>query len=463
MVNKVDKINTGANNKLKKRRRRRNAKLVRSKIRKRNNAEYNSTSFYKFLKKTKFSPKKLRVKTNYNNQAIIRLPKNFSLINDPDAAIEVFQILASLQKKEIDGVYFDHSACTNIDIGASTVMDIFTLNLNNYFKRKKDFEITGKYPAYPKVICLLIASGIIKHLKVDNEIREALLDSGIAKTFDMLSGGKHTSTFKVGSRATLTSSDGASVSDLAATHVIDYFNECLDTQGFYLETEGQAYLTNIVGETINNCELHAGDFCQWFASGHYYIEENEECGELHLSIINFGQTIYEGLKNNSKSQKTKDLFTKLSDHHVNRGFFRVNQWDREALWTLYALQDGVSRVKTDEEDGLDRGNGTIDLISAFQAIGGNANGGVPEMSIISGNSYIYFNADPISKLRPMDVNGTKRYQVAFNETNDLQKPPDSKFVKKLKNYFPGTAITMRFFLDRKHIERLKNNAEDIRP
>lgn len=399
------------------------------------------------------------MKFNQERHAIVRIPQKFSLIEDPDSAIEIFRLLGNLNKEDIHGVYFDHSRCTTIDIGASAVMDIFTLNLNNSYKGKRELVLNGAYPENLKMRRLLIASGITKNLDVDQDIRDELVNSGVVKVFDMISGGKHTSTFKVGKRKSLKSSDGSSVSDLAATNLVDYFNECLDTQDFFMEAEAETYLTNIVGETINNCELHSGDFCQWFASGHYLIEEGEEYGEFHLSIINFGQTIYEGLKNNSVSSQTRESLAKLANHHMNKGFFNNNSWDEETLWTLYALQDGVSRVRS-EYEGLDRGNGTIDLISAFQDIGGNANGDVPEMSIISGNAYIYFNDDPISKLRQVQTNGGPRWQVAFNESNDLRQPPSDKHVKKIKNYFPGTAITMRFYLDKKYFERLKNDGEN---
>lgn len=441
-----------------KKKRRRNKKLVRAKRNKPSNTVFNAKSFYTFLKKSKFSSHKRKIKFNHKRQVVIKVPQNFSLIHNPESAIEVFEELNYIHKLDIEGVYFDHSACTEIDIGASTVMDIFALNLNNYFRHRKTLDFEGAYPKDTKVKSLLISSGIMSHLGVDNDARKNLIDAGITKPFNLLSGGRHTSTFRVGNSTTLKSSDGASVSDLAATKVVDYFLECLETQGFGLEAEGQAYLTQIVGETINNCELHSGEFCQWFASGYYYSHANDQCGELHLSIVNFGQTIYEGLKYCSKSQKTKDELTNLSNEHS--GFFRINKWDEETLWTLYALQDGVSKEKTDDS-GVDRGNGTIQLISAFQSIGGNMNGGIPEMSIISGNSYIYFNTDPISKLSKVNVGGTERYHVAFNETNDIRKPPSDKHVRKLKNYFPGTAITMRFFLDKKYIERVKKGGENF--
>ncbi|MCM3040396.1 hypothetical protein M3201_11870 [Paenibacillus motobuensis] len=443
-----------------KKKRKRNKKLIRSKRNKPSNTVYNAMSFYTFLKKSKFNSYKRKIKYNQNGQVVIKLPQNFSLIHNPDAAIEVFEELNYIHKLDIRGVYFDHYSCTEIDIGASTVMDIFALNLNNYFRKRKELDFEGAYPKDTKVTCLLISSGIMSHLGVDKDARKNLIDAGITKPFNLLSGGKHTSTFRVGSSTTLKSSDGASVSDLAATRVVEYFIECLETQGFGLETEGQAYLTQIVGETINNCELHSGEFCQWFASGYYYSHAEDQCGELHLSIINFGQTIYEGLKYFSKSQRTRDELTNISKEHLDKGFFSANKWDEESLWTLYALQDGVSKEKTDNA-GLDRGNGTIQLISAFQSIGGNMNGGIPEMSIISGNSYIYFNTDPISKLGPVDVGGTERYHVAFNESNDIRQPPSDKHVRKLKNYFPGTAITMRFFLDKKYIERVKKSGENF--
>jgi hypothetical protein len=415
---------------------------------------YNDTSFISFLKSTKFVEDiKVSAKINRRNIAIVKIPKNFSLIEQPDEAIEVFQLIYELHKKKIRGIHFDHSSCSNMDIGASAVMDVLTLNLDKYFKKKNvNLNFEGTHADDPKVSRLIVTSGIVKILGAAEDLRKQYLESGLIKNTELISGGRHTPTFKVES---LPSVDGKSVSDYAATKVAEYFSECVHTQGYLLEAEGEQFISQIVSETINNCELHSGMFCQWFAQGFYLIENKDKYGEVHLVLFNFGQTIYQGLKYQTKSQSMYEQMEKLSQEHLKKGFF-TEQWDEEVLWTLYALQDGVSRMRSDSA--LDRGNGTIDLITAFQAIGGTLDGKKPTMSIISGNAYIYF--DKSYTLEPVETEGNQRYQIAFNESNDLRQPPDKKYVKKLKRFFPGTAITLRFYLEKEYIEELRNNGKN---
>ena len=116
---------------------------------------------------------------------------------------------------------------------------------------------------------------------------------------------------------------------------------------------------------------------------------------------------------------------------------------------LYVLQYNVSRKRIDIND--DRGKGTIKLINNFMHIGKNIEGNNPKMAILSGNGYILF--DSTYTLKDEIINGQKIPIIAFNEENDLSKKPDSKYVKRIDENFPGTMISMEFYLDRKYIEK----------
>ena len=45
--------------------------------------------------------------------------------------------------------------------------------------------------------------------------------------------------------------------------------------------------------------------------------------------------------------------------------------------------------------------------------------------------------------------------IAFNPENDIYKPADADNVKYMKEYFPGTVISLKFYLDRSYIEKKK--------
>ncbi len=119
------------------------------------------------------------------------------------------------------------------------------------------------------------------------------------------------------------------------------------------------------------------------------------------------------------------------------------------MWTLYALQDGVSRLRNINTISKSRGSGTKQLIETFQQIG-NTKEKESKMCIISGKSYIRFTG----KYKMQKNNDNNRMQIAFNDDNDLRKLPDDNYVKTISNYFPGTIISMKFYLDPKYLNKI---------
>jgi hypothetical protein len=62
------------------------------------------------------------------------------------------------------------------------------------------------------------------------------------------------------------------------------------------------------------------------------------------------------------------------------------------------------------------------------------------MAILSGNTHIMFDGAYKMKNDP-----TGRQVIAFNQNNDLNEPPDDKYVTHLgKANFPGVIIGIRF-------------------
>ena len=50
--------------------------------------------------------------------------------------------------------------------------------------------------------------------------------------------------------------------------------------------------------------------------------------------------------------------------------------------------------------------------------------------------------------------GDKRI-IAFNKENDIYAPPDRNNVIKMSEYFPGTVISLKFYLDNRYITSKK--------
>ncbi|MBR1930226.1 MAG: hypothetical protein IJ833_01950 [Lachnospiraceae bacterium] len=250
----------------------------------------------------------------------------------------------------------------------------------------------------------------------------------------------------------------ANKADETATKLTNYFNKCLRTQNMELNGEGKRILSRIFGEVISNCEIHGGDQATWYTQGHYQNRSDDFYGEMQLLFLNIGETIYEGLKKDS-SDETKDRLARMMkkhQKHINAG------WDEEMIYTVFALQEGVSRLRDKHVEGYQwRGSGTVSMIEMFNEIGESETGLKPNMTILSGNTQIVFTdkykMDIVKFQEDVVFGNGERKIIAFNETNDIYKPGDSENVKKISEYFPGTVISLRFYLDSRYISSLKRN------
>ena len=386
---------------------------------------YKKLSLTQFLNKSGF---KKKVKCHRKRINKVEIPTNLSLISNPNESIEVIRKIYTLAcNHNVENIFLDFKNVKELDICASTIMDTIILEIIN--KRKKsnrNIALSGEYYGNDyKVKSILEVSGIVKHLGFELE------EPPNIKKLELIECG-----------------DSGAVS----TKVTEYFNDCFQIFNYQLTKRGRLYFSKLVGEIIDNCKLHGGENSKWYTLGHFFNEENQV--ECQLVIFNFGNTIYESLKDSSTTYETKESLERMKKVHSN--YFEKLFWNEEALWTLYALQDGVSR-KRDEND-PDRGSGTVNFIDSFQKFGDTSEGKIPKMSIISGNTFILFNNK--YKLEDIIIRGQKRKVIAFNNENDLCKPPDKSNVKIIKNKFPGTVIALKFYLKKDYIEKVIKEDEN---
>lgn len=373
-----------------------------------------------FLKKSNFKSR-VNIHTNRRNRIVI--PKVFSFIDNPNETIRTLKKIYYLYSNEkVNSIYIDYDLTEKLDLCASAVMDSVILECDKYRDSiNKPVSLSGRYDNSKKEIKnILEISGIVKHLGFESKLPDCI------KKLDMIECGD---------------------SDVVSTKVTNYFNECLATQNYELNRSGVGIFSEMIGEVLNNCKLHSGKFKKWYTLGHYFLNDNY--GECQIVIFNFGNSIYESLKSESTSKETLESLNNISNKH--KGFYKKLIWSEEALWSLYSLQDGVSRVRDSVKE-PDRGTGTIKLIGSFQKIGKTADGQIPLMSVTSGSSSILFNDSYY--LESKEFNGEERQIIAFNNENDLFKLPDSKNVRIITNKFPGTVISMKFYLDREYIKAL---------
>ena len=188
------------------------------------------------------------------------------------------------------------------------------------------------------------------------------------------------------------------------------------------------------------------------------MKKESSYGEMQLLFLNLGNSIYEGLKKNS-SEETQKKLKYISKQH--KRFFN-RDWNEEMLYTVVALQEGISRLRNEQIQGYEgRGSGTVSMIEMFYDLGKCEEGLVPKMTIVSGRTQIRFTEQ--YKMKVVNFNqdpafgtGEKKI-IAFNKENNIYSLPDCENVTCLKEYFPGTIISLKFYLDNRYIKKRKEN------
>jgi len=210
----------------------------------------------------------------------------------------------------------------------------------------------------------------------------------------------------------------------------------------------ETQLYKLIGEVMDNAELH-GTENERYSVGFFEKETSPSgkgSGIFSFSIFNFGKTIYEVFKDpNCPNQTVVEEMRMRSQKFLRWNLFS-SDFEEETLWTLYALQEGVTSIASKK-----RGHGTIRLIEAFFSLQSESPGSSDSrLKVISGNTEIEFDGiyqikDREKKLEDGTIERIKI--MAFNDDGDLMKPPNKKYVKFANQYFPGTMITLRVRLE----------------
>jgi hypothetical protein len=359
----------------------------------------------------------------------IAVPKVFSIIEDPIAAILLVQRFAkSVRDDRVLEVIIDQSSVETYDLAANALLDTVASEANKERRaRKRKLQFSGRYPRDPGVKRFIRSMGVVKHLNVKHEIAK---DKEVSKI----------RLFERRNRHYYPKQDPrkADIKAKAIAGFVDHFNDCLRDHNRVLTAESRAKLCDYVGEILGNAEDHPG-FVDWTVQG--YLDNALATPICEIAIFNFGKSIAETLKELPNDNYTRRTF--IDPYlllHAGRNFFG-SSWRQSDLLTLLALQGHVSSKNTNKED--TRGQGTADLIDFFQRVHLECaeNSGIhAKMAIVSGGTYILF--DGSYKMRESQKRGRV---IAFNRENDLYSRPDSRCVRSLGNvHFPGTVISIRF-------------------
>lgn len=357
----------------------------------------------------------------------LKVPEIFCFSKRPDETIAFLQELYGyLMNPQIKHIHFDHFTCKYLNVCASTTMDIILLEALKW-RKSMGYGIqisgtirNGKLSNSEEVDSLLKISGIIKHLNIRN--------TSIPTNYENLE------LIECGE------------SSKVAEKTIEYMNSSLRRHGFILTKLGNNYFGGFLGEIVDNCKNHSGNDGVWYTLGHYYYDEKTQVGKCKLTIFDFGQTIYEGLKN----APSKKALAKIK-HYIKKTIL-FSKKSEETYYTLFALQQRVSRIVNKD---IIRGNGTVTFIeNLLNLFNSDIENHKSIFSITSGRCSILFDGT-YGLEEKVFQNGYTNKTIAFNKNNNLYEEPDVKYVRTMTNYFPGTVISMDLTIDNKYLTRGK--------
>lgn len=398
--------------------------------------EYSDTIKYFLDNKIVFGDNELEFESN-----IFEVPKYFSIMEDSYESTTIFlrKLFNALYFQSFDEIFIDYKNCKTIDVCASMCMDIILADFIDYFnkctKGHHNIKVNTVKPInFEKydVKKILFSIGAYRNIKGINLTFENAIP------FPIIIGNKDNPKL-------------AEKREVDITKTVDYIISCLGKLNKRLTGTAETNFYKVIGEVIQNAEEHSNTKMRYLI-GHF--EENKngdtEFGVFNLSILNFGNTYYETFKfAEAPNTKIVEQMKLLSKKYTQNKLFKKKKFEEETLWTLYALQDGVTRIRD-----WNRGNGAIRFIESFIDLKGDSDDDISKMVITSGHTRIIFDGKYKITKQKRGKDEKEFKMMTFNNSGNIEELPDDKYVKYENNYFPGTIISVKLKLDYENTENI---------
>ena len=385
---------------------------------------------------------------NINNLKTIRLtgngrylvPKTFSILENPTESYDfIFKITATLIFQKFNRVIIDYVNCIELDLSTQVLLDIILIDIIKYYNKIR--VIDSRYSSVKEIGGDGYNSEDIQKLLFS--VGSPAIHANRSKDFVDVVPYKLCIHEKGSSKDILKSER----KDIDTTTLVDYVLNCLNRINKKLTPEKLDDLCIVISEILINAEEHSSTNFR-FSIGYFneVIENGKHFGVFRLSILNFGQTIYEKFKTpNFPNHEIATKMKELSDCYTSKNFFNKNQFEEETLWTLYSLQEGVTSIPTDKYK--KRGNGSIRFIESFFNFKGDKKDldVISRMDILSGNANIVF--DGTYQIHEKAVDNEFFKFMTFNKSQEIEDKPDSNYVKFVNNFFPGTIISAKILFN----------------
>ncbi|MDV6169501.1 hypothetical protein R1T16_13780 [Flavobacterium sp. DG1-102-2] len=382
--------------------------------------------------------------SSFSDLYTVKVPKNFCLISNSKISYKfIKELTAVLLSDRYRQVEIDYHDCKSIDLSAQIFMDIILQDIHRFINKRNRHRKTRAFikgmsginitnPDIQKIL-FSVGSPAIIHKKTH-------YFSDIV-TYKLCTHNKASAKI-----------ENAKRKEIDTTELVEYVIASLKTLNKTLTGDSLEDLSTVIGEILINAEEHSTTNYR-FSTGYFQKIDNEKLdsayGIFHLVIMNFGESIYEKFlspecTNTAILSKMKTLSQKYT---VNNWF--TQKFEEETLWTLYALQEGITSVSTTK---YRRGNGSIRFIESFFNLKSldSEDDKISRLSILSGNTNIIF--DGKYKISEKIVGAEKFKVMTFNSSGNIEDKPNKKYVKRASNYFPGTIITAKILISKDDIE-----------
>lgn len=367
----------------------------------------------------------------------ILIPKVFSLISNKEAQDETIKFLSALKKKLSNNkiaydLDIDYTKNETISIDASFLFDeIINQHIKKWKSNKIKIGVSGKVSKNRDVNNFLLSFGLFSTLGIAvKQICPEHADFNYEKQFiHFKKNGNATKPYLAGN---------------ACTELTDFFDKCFMDNGFEIKEEAKGFLIDLFGEIIRNAEEHSeNNSDDWNVIG-CYSKKNHICS---FSIINRGRSFFESLS--SSTSKASTALNEIDNILVKQRRFidkmTENKKDYiENIWTMMALQDGISSKREKTGKSSSRGLGMMDTISFIESIR-NKKDNNSCIKIISGKTSIL-----IDYSFPITENERRRLMI-FNKDQILHLPPEKEYVNSIDAKFSGTIISANFIIDQEYL------------
>lgn len=373
-----------------------------------------------------------------SEDGVIQSPKFFSFKKDYDGTLLFVRRYLSTYFLGGSHVVLNFSKCEESSIAAFTLLEILIHQTESFknkynkcyfhtlFNKSTRFRFSNKDIKTNKFICTLFGVEMPSHM----------VDGSLFLPLDLIFGRK---------RQYKNNMKGS-----ACTKVTNFVNEALLKTGFELNIDGKKHIGNLVGEVLSNCEDHCHRHTHWYIDGVAFAEQEEkkEFIQLNFSIINIGRSMFEAFEETKESNYIiyDKVVEKYERHRMK--FTSFLSFNKESLYTLYLLNDGISRLKYEDSS---RGNGTTRFLNAFITLGGLGNENQKynsALNIISGHTIITCD----NKIKPVEKENLMI--VPLNKVEDTDELPDKKYLSYHQEYFPGTILECTIYINSDYLSQI---------